>query len=114
MKTFNEFLNEEETYELYGKELYIMEKWIKDVWNRLEKLDDKYLEKFFTEVTNRCGKDIAEIIDHMYSADKLHYYQKNETKNFIKNFKKYKSIVTKIITALSQFGDSYDLYYCSI
>lgn len=100
LKTFETF-DADKIYNL--GELYPMEMWIKEVWKRLPETEN--LEPFFNDVTNQCGEDVSKIIDGMYSADKLHYYQDGntvstggiDTGDFIRNFDEYKDKVNSIL-----------------
>ncbi len=99
-----EKLETEKIYDL--SELYHIEKWIESVWDRLEKMEEETLQEFFHKVEETCGEDVATIIDGMYNADKLHYFQSGKTTttggidtgDFIINFEDYKSTVENILS----------------
>ena len=82
-------------------DFYHIEKWIKSVWERLEKTDKEDFEDFFKEVEDCCGEEAAQIIDGMYSADQLHYYSNGsmgiDTGEFTHNFENIKSDVENIL-----------------
>ena len=94
-----------ETFDLFSTELYQIEKWIKSVWETLNTIEENKLQDLFKEIENCCGEDAAEIIDGMYDADKLHYYQEGgtvatggiDTGEFIENFDNIKNDVEEIL-----------------
>ena len=103
MKYLKNFENHDKVYDL--SDLYPMSKWIENLWERIENIDDSKISNFFTEIEDTCGEDVAEIIDGMYTPDKLHYHQNGrtvvvggiDTGDFIENFDEYKSQIEEII-----------------
>ena len=100
LRLFEEFDDRKE-YGLHSSELYQIEKWIKSVWDRLEKTGKEEFSDFFEEVEDCCGEEAAQIIDGIYSADHLHYYQNGsmgvDTGEFIENFDNIKNGVEEIL-----------------
>lgn len=88
---------ERTVYSMYGKEIRDAEKVIEYIWSKLEQLDENDIDKFFNRIEREFGEDYVEIVDHRYSADKLHYYQngrnKPDTYDFIKGSAKIKKWV---------------------
>ena len=82
-------------------DLYHIEKWIESIWDKLNKIEEGKLPIIFQDIEDCCGKEIVEIIDHMYNADKLHYYQNGlagiDTSEFIENFENIKTDIEKIV-----------------
>lgn len=113
IKTFENFQESQKVYDM--GELYHIEKWIESVWERLEKTGEQTFEDFFNEIEETCGENVVEIIDGLYNAYKLHYYQSGrtvttggiDTGDFIRNFEDYKSTVENILTKYIEI-DSYN------
>ena len=82
-------------------DFYHIEKWIKSVWERLEKTKEESFESFFKEVEDCCGEEAVQIIDGMFDADHLHYYSNGtmgiDTGVFAENFEDIKSNVERIL-----------------
>lgn len=97
IKRFKDFLTENNDVKDLDQ-LRPMSKWIESVWSKLEDKDDAFLSNFFNEVEDCCGKEVSDIIDSMYSDDKLHYHQNGDTQHFIENFEEIKDKVEKILT----------------
>ena len=101
IKLFEEFLNEygetEKTKDMSF--FYPIEKWIKEVNNKANKLDDNEREKFWNTMEVLCGEGIAKIIDAQWSDDKMHYHQEldSDVKELRDNFKKIKQKVDNLL-----------------
>lgn len=76
IKLFEE-MNHRKVYSL--SELYPIEVWIKNLWEKLNNLSEEQIENFFMRVENDFGEDVASIINSMASADYLHYHQNGNT-----------------------------------
>jgi len=88
------------TYSL--SELEPMSNWIVEVWNRINDKDEDTLQKFFTTIESNLGKDVAKIIDSLYSANCLHYHQNGmtgaiDTYHFIEKFEIISCFVDELI-----------------
>jgi len=96
-----ESINSNKIYSL--DELYPIENWLVEIWEKFDKLESDELIRIFNLIEEKWGKDVSEIIDHIYSADKLHYNQTDRvtitggtcTKEFIENFEDIKKDVEK-------------------
>ena len=103
IKLFENFDSERNVYGL--DELIKMEDWIKSFWESIENVEEDNIVDIFIGIEDRFGKDVSDIIDGMYSADKLHYNQNGktvstggiDTNEFIENFEEIKSYVSSLI-----------------
>jgi len=90
---------ERKVYSMYGREIRNAEDLIDDIWNRLDGLSEKDVEYFFDKMKMEFDENVVEIVDHQYSADKLHYYQNGragtDTYDFIVNSAKIRKWVNK-------------------
>jgi hypothetical protein len=103
IKLFENFDSERKVYGL--DELIKMEDWIKSFWESIENVEEDNIVDIFIGIEDKFGKDISNIIDGMYSADKLHYNQNGKTTStggvdtyeFIEKFEEIKSYVDSLI-----------------
>ncbi|MCK9445446.1 hypothetical protein M0Q50_00965 [bacterium] len=103
IKTFENFSDNRKVYSL--DELHKMEKWIEEFWEKLGNYEQSAIGSIFADIQNEFGEDVEEIIDHMYSANKLYYHQNGltvstggiDTYDFIENFENIKSFVDDLL-----------------
>jgi len=105
LKTYKNFLNEAVDRVRNISELRKMEEWIEDFWNKINDLPQEEIGEIFIEIEDKYGNDVVTIIDGIFSADKLHYYQTGstvitggiDTGDFIEDFQEISSGIDKIV-----------------
>lgn len=120
IKTYKSFVNEGVDRVRDLSELWIMEDWIKSFYSKIEKLSEDEISSIFRYIEITFGETVLEIIEHHYSADKLHYYQTGSTVStggddtgyFIENFKEISSGIDKIVQEYITTSDDNPTGYC--
>lgn len=79
-------------------------KWIKEFWIKMRVFPDKVVDDLMDWIEAQFGKHVLVIIDSVFTADKLHYFQngrsKPDTFDFIMNFNKISNQIDKKINSI--------------
>lgn len=112
MRYLKTFENYGESPKGYGNNTYDLsdlrhiEEWIKSVWDRISEYnlsegEEGEIGRLFQQIENRFDESTANIIERMYDADKLHYFQRmndeDYTGEFIRSFEEIKAYVDETL-----------------